>query len=189
VKADDTGPERDPDDPRLPDGLDLPDEPGLPDDADLSARLRELLERDAPPAMAVVLAKQSFGLRDLDVELAALVADSDVDALAVAVRADDDQGVGPRLLTFETVAADTGDQLAVELEVSGSGRSRRLLGQLHPPGPARIGVRQPSAEEPRWVDADDQGRFTVEDLRPGPFSLTCQAPGRAPVATAWTALD
>jgi hypothetical protein len=168
VKHEDTGPEHNLDDDRL------------------SERLRDLLRRtDSPPHLAVELAKQSFALRSVDAELAALVADSEVDGLAVTVR--NDEPDGPRLLTFETEPSPTGDIAAVEVELGGPG-GRRLLGQMHPPGPARIEVRQPAAAGPRWVEADDHGRFAIEDMAAGPFSLTCHAAGRRPVTTAWTTL-
>jgi hypothetical protein len=150
------------------------------DDA-LLAHLGELLrERDAPPADAVDLARQSFGLRTIDAELAALTADSGVEEL-VGVRSAG-TATGPRLLTFE--AAD----LAVEVEIDGSGRTRRLLGQLVPGGPAAIDVRGRSGRVVR-VAADERGRFTIDDLAPGPVSLVCRRGGRRPVATAWMSLD
>jgi hypothetical protein len=153
------------------------------DDDALLARLAGMFrEEDPPPAAAVELAKQSFGLRALDAELAALTADSRLDQPAVAVR-EGRSDAGPRLLTFESA------ELVVEVEVSGSDEHRRVLGQLLPPGPARIEVRQPAAPAPRWIDADDHGRFVIEDLDPGPVSLTCHQPGRRSVTTEWTGLD
>jgi hypothetical protein len=153
------------------------------DDEALFDRLREIVNtEDAPPAILLELARQSFGLRQVDAELAALAADSDVDTAAVAVR-DGRSESGPRLLTFESPA------LTVEIEVSGSGRHHRLFGQIDPPGVARIDVRQPSTPQPRSIDVDDQGRFVVENLAAGPISLTCHQPGRPPVVTEWAALD
>jgi hypothetical protein len=151
------------------------------DDA-LLARLASMFRNlDPPPSAAVELAKQSYTLRALDAELAALTADSSLDRPAVAVRSG---GSDPRLLTFEAV----GLAVEVEVQVSGAGR-RRLLGQLLPPGPARIEFRQPAAPDPRWTDADDRGRFEVENLDPGPVSLICHQPGRRPIATEWTDLS
>jgi hypothetical protein len=148
----------------------------------LLARLAEMFRADdGPPAVVVELAKQSFGLRTVDAELAALTADSDLDLMAVAVRLGNAE-VEPRLLTFE--AAGT----AVEIEVHVAGRDRRVVGQLIPSGPARIEVRQPAAPEPRSVEADHQGRFVVENVHPGPISLTCHRPGQRPVGTEWTRL-
>jgi len=143
----------------------------------LMARLRDLLaETDGPPpAEFVAMAKQMFGLRSVDAELAALVADSDAESGAVAVRG----GAEARLLTFESAG------LAVEIEVSGAGRSRRVLGQLVPPGPGTVEARQPALPEPRVADVDERGRFTLDDLHPGPLSLTCRRDGAAAVSTSW----
>jgi hypothetical protein len=152
-------------------------------DDELMARLGVLFRKyDGPPGTAVELARLSLGLRTLDAELAALTADSRTDRPLEGVRAAD-VGTAPRLLTFE--AAD----LAVELEVSGTGGSRRLLGQLVPAGPATIEVRQPSGAAASPVDADDRGRFALDGVAPGPVSLVCHRAGRRAVATAWTTVD
>jgi hypothetical protein len=153
------------------------------DDEALLDRLSEIVNiEDVPPAILLELAKQSFGLRMVEFELATLTADSDVDTTAVVVR-DGRSERGPRLLTFES------STLTVEIEVSGSGRHRRLFGQIDPPGVARIEVRQPSTPQPRSIDTDDRGRFVVENLAAGPISLTCHQSGRLPVVTEWTGLD
>jgi hypothetical protein len=153
------------------------------DEDELFQRLTEMLSpQHNPPAMVMELAKQSFGLRTVDAELAELTADSAVEGTASAVR----RGApadAPRLLTFETTG------LLVELEIGGSGRRHRILGELAPTGPATIEVRQPGAGGSRLITADDDGRFVLEDLSPGPFSLTCRRPGRSPVTTEWTSLD
>ena len=156
------------------------------DDAELLTRLGALFgSLDRPPADAVELAKQSFGLRTIDAELATLVADSPVES-ALTVRLGD-TGAEPRLYTFE--ASDEPASVlgigAVEIEVSGVGRDARMVGQLHPPGPARIELRQSGNAEPRSVDADDQGRFLIEGLAGAPFSLLCRRPGSRP-RSRWT---
>jgi hypothetical protein len=69
-----------------------------------------------------------------------------------------------RLLSFASGA------LALDLEVSGSGERRSVVGQLTPPGPARVTLRHGGAVEID-VDADDLGRFVADDLRAGPLSL------------------
>lgn len=156
----------------------------------LAAALGELLHRlDPLPPTAIELAKLSFGLRNVDAELAALVADSDVDHAAVAVR-EDRTGDAPRLLTFEVAAGtETDGPVAVEIEVSGSNGRRRLFGQLHPPGPGDVEVHHPTGTATRRVAADDHGCFLIEEVVPGPVSLTWHRPGHRPVRTAWTILD
>jgi hypothetical protein len=150
---------------------------------ELFRRLTEMLSpQHDPPAVVTELAKQSFGLRTVDAELAALVADSEVEGTAAAVRRGHQVPI-PRLLTFRTPG------LLVELEVGRSGSHHRILGELVPEGRATVEVRQPRANGPRSVEADDEGRFVIESLQPGPFSLTCRRTGRSPVATEWTCLD
>jgi hypothetical protein len=144
----------------------------VPDDELLAARLRELFRRDGtPPAPVTAAAKDLFGLRDLESELAALVADSAVDTALVAVR-----GEGPRLLAFEAAGGD-----AVEVELD----EGRLVGQLHPPAAAVVEVQQAGAGH-RRVDADPLGRFAVDGLGAGAFRLICRLAGGRTIATTWT---
>lgn len=150
----------------------------MDDDAVLVTRLQNMFSvHDAPPASAIEQAQRLFSLRSLDAELATLVADSAVDGMAVAVRG----GVvdGARLLTFETA------ELAIELEVSGTGRVRRVVGQLVPGGPATIEARQPASPGPRLVEADERGRFEFDGLAPEPLSLTWRRRGSRAVMTQW----
>jgi hypothetical protein len=152
------------------------------DDDELFQRLTEMLSpQHEPPAMVSDLAKQCFALRTIDAELAELTADSYVEGTAAAVRRGARADI-PRLLTFETPG------LLVELEVGGSSRGRRILGELVPTGPASIELRQPGISDSRPINADD-GRFMIEVPGSGPFSLTCRRPGRTPVVTEWTSLD
>lgn len=150
----------------------------MDDDNVLVTRLQNLFTGpDAPPAPVITLAQQLFSLRSLDAELATLVADSAVDGMEVAVR-----GTGARLLTFETA------ELAIELEVSGEGRTRRVVGQLVPGGPATIEARQPSYPDARVAEADERGRFEFDGLAPEPMSLTWRRPGSRAVTTQWIGL-
>ncbi|GIJ24810.1 hypothetical protein [Micromonospora lutea] len=167
-----------------------PETPAAGADDPLLAPLGDLIRAaDAPPAAAAELAKQSFGLRQVDTELAALVADSAVDVVGTAVRAGK-EATAPRLLTFEVAGpTETDEPQAVEVEVSPSGRYRRLLGQLQPPAAARVEVRQAAGDAVRQVDADDQGRFVVEAVGVGLMRLTWQRPGRNAITTAWVRLD
>jgi hypothetical protein len=151
----------------------------MDDDSVLVTRLNDLFTRhDAPPAEVVGLAQRLFSLRQLDAELATLTADSAVDGMAVAVRGGD-----VRLLTFESA------ELAIEIEVSGTGRTRRLVGQVVPAGPATLEARQPSSAEPRAAVADARGRFEFDGLALEPFSLTLHTPGGRTVTTEWTGLE
>jgi hypothetical protein len=166
-----------------------------PDDARLLARLGEMFhEAEPPPEDVMELARQSFGLRTLDAELAALVEDSDeaVGESAASFRGMAVRGAGlapePRQLTFQIVDEQGRDELVIAVQVESVGGRRRLTGHLAPQGPAHIEVRQPTVPQARRVDADRRGLFVIEDVLPGPMSLTCRRSGVPAVATQWTLL-
>jgi hypothetical protein len=156
---------------------DMPDE----QDRQLLADVGGMLERtDPPPGWMVELARLSFELRGIDAELAELVADSRVDAPAVAVRSAA-LASEPRMLTFES------DDLLVEIEVEDDGRGGSMLtGQLVPAQPAQVELRQPNQPH-RTVEADELGRFAIQAVLAAPFSLVCHRPNGRPVASAWIA--
>jgi hypothetical protein len=150
------------------------------DDDQLLAALREVLgTAQAPPNWSAELAKASYDLRAVDAELAQLTSDSGLATTPSALRSN----AAPRLMVFDA------EDLSVEIEIEPAARigSWRLVGQLTPAAPARIQVRQPRAEA-FWVDADDLGRFAVDQLRDGPLSLVCARAGRRSAATAWIAI-
>jgi len=155
----------------------------------LLARLGDMFaEADPPPADMLELARQSFGLRTLEAELALLVEDSDStgsESRAVAVR---HAGLAaePRQLTFHFEGG--GDELIIAIQVESSGGRRRITGHLTPRGPARIEVRQPAAPRVRAVDVDRLGRFVVDEVPAGPTKLTCHRAEAPDVATEWTLL-
>jgi hypothetical protein len=157
-----------------------------PDDRRLLAWLGEALrEAEPPPAQVMELARQSFILRTLDADLAALVEDSDLDrGPGVAVRG----GSQPKLrqLAFQFYDEQNQDELVIAMEVEPRGSRRRLIGHLSSRRPAEIEIRQPAAPEARQVDVDHLGRFVVDDVLPGLMSLTCRRAGARPVATEWT---
>ncbi|AGL17986.1 hypothetical protein [Actinoplanes sp. N902-109] len=171
-----------------------PTEPGdlSPDDGPLLARLEAMFrEADPAPSDLVTLAKESFILRALDAELAQLVEDSDTSAAEPAAsRAMAVRGAGtvphPRQLTFQVVDEQGRDEVVIAVQVEAAGSRRRLTGHLAPQGPATIEVRQPAADQPRRTEADARGLFIIDDVLPGPMSLTLHRPGAAPVATQWT---
>ena len=152
---------------------------GPPDDDELLARLGAALRgAQEPPDHVSALARLSFGLRDLDAQLAELVADTAVDAPA-AVRS---AAAGPRLLTF----AAGGTELEVQVTPAGEGWD--LVGQVVPPGPAV--VRAEPAAGPGAVDAasDELGRFAAVLPAGGPWRLVCRRDNESVVATSWVLL-
>ena len=153
---------------------------GPADDDELVGRLAATLRgAQEPPEDVAQLARLSFGLRDLDAQLAELVADSDVDVLA-GVRA---STAGPRLLTFAA------DEAEVELQVTPAGDGWAVVGQLVPPGPAAVRA-EPAASGATVVaaDADDLGRFALDLPSGGSWRLVCTRGGRTLVTTAWVLL-
>jgi len=143
-------------------------------DERLLAALRELFDRSTPlPPRVVEMAKESYTWRTVDAELAALTSDSLVDPPVGSVRGT----AAPRSMTFEA-----GD-LSIEVEVASSGPDRRMLGQIVPPQPARIEVRQDDLT--RTVEADEVGRFVIDGLGQGRLRLRCHLAGRRSIVTEW----
>jgi hypothetical protein len=145
------------------------------DDQELVARLAELLGDAEAPSWSAELAKASYDLRAADAELATLTSDSGLTA-GSGMRA----AAAPRLAVF-----DAGG-LSVEIEIEPAVRpgTWRLVGQLTPAGPARIGIRRYDGAV-SWADADARGRFSADQMPGGPLSLRCERPGRPAVATEW----
>jgi hypothetical protein len=124
------------------------------------------------------IGRDSFTWRTIEAELAELAFDSVGHALT-GVRGSPQQ----RQLTFEAPS------LTLEVEVSAEGEHRRLLGQLIPPQPAHVMIRHQGGVVA--VEADQTGRFLVDDLPAGPGSLRCHLGGGAggtPVVTDWVML-
>ena len=158
---------------------DVPDEP---DDAALEEQLRQLIERlDPVPDQLLATAIASYTWRTVDTDLAELVFDSTAEENAALVR-----GEQARLLSFSARGLD------IEVQVSGGERDRRIVGQLTPPLPATVVIRQ--AGSAADLAADELGRFSGP-LGTGPFSLVCTAGTEAdgtlsglPVVTEWIAI-
>jgi hypothetical protein len=76
--------------------------------------------------------------------------------------------------------------LVVELEITGSGESRRLAGRLIPGQSAAVEIRGVIT-----VEADALGRFTADAVPSGQVSLRCRLgteSERARIATGWVTL-
>lgn len=154
-------------------------EPSVADDVAeddvLLARLRELAAAADPvPPVVVEAALVAYETRDLDAELADLVADSAVDRPAAVVRGDD----GPRLLSFELA------DVSVELEVTpGPAGSRRLLGQVAGAVVRRLVLD--AADGARDLTADELGRFQADGVPAGPVRVRGELDDGRRVATRW----
>jgi hypothetical protein len=77
--------------------------------------------------------------------------------------------------------------LTIELEITGSGDYRRLIGQLIPRQSAVVDVRH--GHGVITVEADPLGRFSAEEVPFGQVSLRCRlGSDQAPVVTGWISL-
>jgi hypothetical protein len=146
-----------------------------PADAALLALLQRVAEQvDPVPELSYDLARATFGLRDLDSQLAALMHDSALEAGDLVRRGGD---ADVRLLSYEA-----GD-LMVELQVSASGASRTILGEVVGGRVERIAVQTdgPGVE----VQPDELGRFRLADLPTGPFRIRLQMTDGRSITTSW----
>jgi hypothetical protein len=147
-------------------------------DDELAEELRRLAARlDPVPPDLLAGAAGAFAWRDIDAELAELVFDSllDVDE-ATLVRGSPER----RLVSF------AGGGLTVDVEVTTTGPTRTIMGQIVPPQGGAIDIRR--QQETVTIEADELGRFRSGPLPPGPLSLRLRPAGGAPVVTDWLAL-
>lgn len=128
-------------------------------DDELLAAVKDLSDSQVPFG-ANEAAMGLFTWRTVDAELAALTADSMLEAPA-GVRAASEA----RTITF--AAQDT----QVVVEITENAGQRQMLGQLVPGRPAQVLVHQ--GEVVRAVEADRLGRFVINNLVSGPLSLRC----------------
>ena len=77
--------------------------------------------------------------------------------------------------------------LIIELEITGGGDYRRLMGQLIPRQSAAVDIRH--GQGVTTVEADTLGRFSAEEVTSGQISLRCRlGPDQAPIVTGWISL-
>jgi hypothetical protein len=157
-----------------------PDVHDEPDDTELEEELRRVAALlDPVPSVLLQAAVEAFAWRTIDDDLAELVFDSLVDHEAALVRGFQDR----RLLSFHT------SDVCIEIEVTSTGASRALNGQLVPPQPASVDIRHRNGLV--TLESDALGRFSASSLRAGPISLRCrpapEATGRA-VVTDWVSI-
>lgn len=145
---------------------------------ELEARLRAVMgHMDGVPPLVDEAARAAFGWRTIDQDLAELMRDSADELAEAGVRGPG----GARQLSFESPA------LGIELEVVATGaRSRRVEGQLLPPGSATVTVERPG-EDAVSVQADELGRFALDGLKAGAMRLHVLLRG-AQIAVPWTSI-
>jgi hypothetical protein len=134
-----------------------------------------ITQADPVPAHVLDAARAVFGMRDLDEELAALVADSasGLGGLAL-VRAE----LVTRLLSFEAE-----DGVGVELELTTTGGTLDAQGQVV--GDLQGDVVLEHAGGVQHVTADDLGRFEVRGLPSGRLRLRWRSAAGRRTTTVW----
>jgi hypothetical protein len=152
-----------------------------PEDTELEEQLRQAAARFEPvPPELIRTAVGAYTWRTIDADLAELVFDSVVDHDDAALVRGPHPG---RLLSFRSGG------LTIDIEIAGVGPDRSLIGQLVPPQPAAVEIRQ--GTDARTVEADELGRFSAGPLRPGPTCLRCSVDaegGRHAVVTDWVTI-
>ena len=147
-------------------------------DDDLEALLRDLTaERDPAPTHVTDAARAAWELRDLDTQLATLVADSWRDEPAVATR---DHAGTLRMLTFTS----DGASIEVDVEVDVVTGTRRLRGFVTGADGDLVIERNGSRVSVPVVD----GQFDVDGLAPGPARLSVFGTDGGRVVTTWVSL-
>ena len=79
--------------------------------------------------------------------------------------------------------------MTIDVEVTGAGPGRSVLGQIAPPQRAMVDIRGP--QDTVTVEADELGRFRSGPISPGPASLRLRPPpgGDGPaIVTDWISL-
>ena len=147
-------------------------------DDELEARLRDLAaQHDAVPAHVTAAARAAWELRDLDVRIATLVADSWRDEPAVATR---DSAGTLRMLTFTS----DGASIEVDVEVDAATGTRRLRGFVSGATGNLVVERGATRIEVPVTD----GQFDLPGLEPGPARLSVLGLDGTRVVTTWVSL-
>lgn len=146
---------------------------------DLLAELRRVVtEADGPPEAVRAAARAAFLARDLDGELAVLIADSRAaDGDYEPVRAMPEPAQGRWLLSFE------GGGVQVDMEVDEQHDRVRLLGQFSGTSGSEFFLE--SATGLQRLDVDEIGRFIVAGVTHGAVRLRCRSADGARITTVW----
>jgi hypothetical protein len=129
---------------------------------------------DPVPEHVLAGARAAFTWRTIDAELAELVFDSATEL--TGVRSEDTA----RQVTFQAPGVE------IEVMVIENGQ-RRIVGQLVPP--SAVTVQLAAGESVTETQTDELGRFTFNDVQPGPVRLSVLgASGEDLVHTEWILL-
>jgi len=143
---------------------------------DLLFELRRLAHTvDPVPDEVTAYAESALGWRRVDAELAELLADSWLEADALAR-----SGEGAaRQLSFRA----SGLELDVEIQAAAAGAV--ILGQLAPPDAAELEVQRDDGTLIATGATDELGRLRVEVGEHGRVRLVVRRAGATPVETSW----
>jgi len=142
-------------------------------DDELLRELRAALREPSVNEKLIRAAQAAFTWRTVDADLEILSLETEL-AVSDAAMVRDAGQASPRVFAFH------GERLSVEIEVDEHG----IVGQLTPPGPARITLVTPDGPQAA-ADADEVGYFTLPLPPPGPMRLDCQR-GSERFLTEWT---
>lgn len=135
--------------------------------------LRRAFERiDPVPGSVYAEARAAFAWRDPNAALADLIADHQPAGAGLRGEA--------RLLSF------SGTGIGIELEVSGHGPVREIIGRLAPAAPAELSVRYLAGEIVTAVDRT--GHFLVREVPAGLVMLVFRLPDTSSIVTSWVRL-
>ena len=144
-------------------------------DDELLRELRAALREPPVDEKLIRAAQAAFTWRTVDADLEILGLETELAVGGTARVRGAGQGQA-RMFAFH------GERLSVEIEIDDEG----IVGQLTPPGPARIILVTPAG--PRMAaDADEVGGFTLPAPPPGPMRLDCQR-GSDRFLTEWTTI-
>jgi hypothetical protein len=151
-----------------------------PDDALINDLRRITAAVDGPPDSVADAARTAFLFRDIDVELAVLIADSRTGDDFEPVRASADPGQGSWLLSFQ------GGGVRIDMEVAEQAGRLTLIGQFT--GAGDDGYVLETGSGRRSFAVDELGRFIVEDLGHDRIRLRCRSAAGTPITTAWVTI-
>jgi hypothetical protein len=144
-------------------------------DDELLRELRAALQEPPVDERCIRAAQAAFTWRTVDADLEILSLETELEREGAAqVRA---AGPGaPRMFSFH------GERLSVAIELDDDG----IVGQLTPPGPARVTLVTTDGPQAA-ADADEVGCFSLPPPPPGPMRLDCQR-GADRFLTEWTSV-
>lgn len=135
---------------------------------------------DPVPESVLAAAREAISWREPDARQAELVVDSHAVSPGGHTQALSGVRGTSRSLTFD------GPDLAVEIEVNGTGQDREIVGRLSPPAPAQVRIRHPGGEVTARVDR--AGHFLVPGVPAGLVSLVFRLPDTTSIVTSWVRL-